>query len=716
MNDSENKDKYIITSALPYINGVKHLGNLIGSLLPADIYARYLRLQGKDVIAICGTDEHGTPAELSALDEGMDVARYCDKYYTIQKDIYEKFGLSFDLFGRTSSPIHYDTTKEVFKNLKKGKYVYKKSQKQLYCLHDKRFLPDRYVTGTCPKCGYENARGDQCENCTTVHDSTTLIEPRCSICNGSDIEVRESEHYFLKLDVLEASLKKWLATKGHWPKTTISIANRWIKDGLRDRCITRDLKWGIPVEEKGMEEKKFYVWFDAPIAYISITRDWARLQGSPDRWKDYWFDQNTQLIQFLAKDNVPFHAITWPATMMGQNKAAPNDEQFVLAHTVKGFQWLNYEDGKFSTSENRGVFTDTALELYPADYWRWYLVAIAPERHDTSFTWQEFQKTVNSDLANTLGNFVQLVSVFINQHFNGKVPEADKLDEPEKEIFAVTRDTASAVKNYMEGYEFQKSLFEVRNLLNDFNRYFQKKAPWKSIKEGNKSEAAVALNTSTKLLKAAAILLEPFIPFSAEKIYGILGLNEDDVHSETWDNISKYASEDYGDLDNHQIAPIGATLFKKIPEKEINAHIQRFGGKELELARNKQERRKQKEKKKQPKTDKAAKPKHATIDDFLHLGLKTGIIKSVERVPKSKKLVKIIVDTGENRQLVAGIGEKYDPENLVGKRIIVVTNLKPRKVFGIESQGMLLAVQDPETGDLSLLTPDKPVKAGLNIS
>ncbi|MFW9995969.1 MAG: methionine--tRNA ligase [Candidatus Odinarchaeota archaeon] len=713
MKTSETEERYIVTSALPYINGVKHLGNLIGSLLPADIYARYLRLQGKDVIAICGTDEHGTPAELSATEESMDVAEYCDKYYKIQSEIYKNFGLSFDWFGRTNSPVHHEQTKEIFKNLKKGGYVYKKKQKQQYCKVDKRFLPDRYVTGTCPKCGYEKARGDQCENCTTVHDAVTLVNPKCAICGKEEIEVRESEHYFLRLDKVQEKLEKWLDTKEHWPKTTMTIARQWIKDGLRDRCITRDLKWGIPLDEPGMEGKVFYVWYDAPIGYISITRDWAKLIGEPDRWKDYWFDKNAKLIQFLAKDNVPFHTITWPASMMGQNEAAPKDQQFVLAHTVKGFQWLNYEEGKFSTSENRGVFTDDALELYPADYWRYYLVAIAPERHDTSFSWEEFQKIVNGDLANTLGNFVQRVSVFLNQHFEGKVPEITAAGDAEKAILAKTRDTAVSVKTSMDGIEFQKSLFEIRNLLNEFNRYFQEKAPWKAIKEGNRDDAALTLNTSAKLLKAAAILLEPFIPFTAENIYGVLGLDKIAIHEERWKNASRYASEDYEDFDGHQVAPIGETLFSKIQNNEIKAHIKRFGGKE---AGEKQVKKEKKVSKKEEKLAEPAKKNYATIDDFLHLGLKTGTIKSVERVPKSDKLVKIIVDTGEDRQLVAGIGEKYDPENLVGTRIIVVTNLKPRKVFGIESQGMLLAVQDPETGELSLLTTDKEFPAGLSVS
>ncbi|MFQ5981567.1 MAG: methionine--tRNA ligase [Candidatus Heimdallarchaeota archaeon] len=704
METSENKEKIIITSALPYINGVKHLGNLIGSLLPADIYARYLRLQGKDVIAICGTDEHGTPAELSALKENMDVAEYCDKYYKIQKKIYEEFGLSFDWFGRTNSPVHHEQTTAIFQNLKKGGYVLRKKQRQLYCRKDERYLPDRYVMGICPNCGYEKARGDQCENCTTVHDAVTLIEPQCAICGLKEIEARESEHYFLKLDEVEEKLKKWLATKDHWPKTTLTIAKQWIKDGLKDRCITRDLNWGIPVEEPGLEGKVFYVWFDAPIGYISITRDWATLQGNPELWKDYWFSPNAKLIQFLAKDNVPFHSITWPASMIGQNDAAPENEQFVLAHTVKGFQWLNYEDGKFSTSENRGVFTDAALELYPADYWRYYLAVIAPERHDTSFSWKEFQNTVNSDLADVLGNFVQRVSVFLNQHFDGKIPVTDQTGDLEEAIFAQARKTANEVQSTLDQIEFQKSLLEIRSLLTKFNIYFQQKAPWKAIKEDNQDDAAITLNTCAKLLKAAAILLEPFIPFTSEKIFQVLGLEKDEVHREQWENIQKYASRNYKELDGYQVAPRGETLFKKISNKEIKTHIQRFGGKVAE------------EETKKSKEEKAAKKTRATIDDFQLLGLRTGIVKNAERVPKSDKLVKIIVDTGEERQLVAGVGEKYAPEDLIGKQIIVVTNLKPRKVFGIKSQGMLLAVQDPERGDLALVTLDKQLPAGLDVS
>ncbi|MFX0113899.1 MAG: methionine--tRNA ligase [Candidatus Hodarchaeota archaeon] len=707
MEANKNKEKYIVTSALPYINGVKHLGNLIGSLLPADIYARYLRLQGKDVIAICGTDEHGTPAELSALKENMDVAEYCDKYYKIQKNIYENFGLSFDWFGRTNSPVHHEQTKAIFQNLKNGGFVVRKTQVQLYCKTDERFLPDRYVMGTCPKCGYEKARGDQCEECTTVHDAVTLIDPKCAICGRKEIDVRESEHYFLKLDAVEEKLKNWLEAKHHWPRTTITIAKQWIKDGLKDRCITRDLKWGIPLEEPGLEGKVFYVWFDAPIGYISITRDWAALQGNPDLWKDYWCYQNTKLIQFLAKDNVPFHTITWPATMIGQNEAASENEQFVLAHTVKGFQWLVYEDGRFSTSENRGVFTDAALELYPADYWRYYLVVIAPERHDTSFSWKEFQKTVNSDLADALGNFVQRVSVFLNQHFDGKIPKAGQLGDLEEVILAKARNTAAKVQTTMDQIEFQKSLLEIRGLLSEFNTYFQQKAPWKAIKEDNQENATITLNTCAKLLKVAAILLEPFIPFTAERIYEVLGLEKESVHEEHWVNIQQYASKDYKELEEHQVAPRGEPLFKKITNKEIKAHGQRFGGKAIE---------EKLEKPKKPKEEKVTKKTQATIDDFQLLGLKTGIVKNVERIPKSDKLLKITVDTGEDRQLVAGIGEKYSPDNLIGKQIIVVTNLKPRKVFGIKSQGMLLAVQDPETGDLALLTMDKQFPAGLDVS
>jgi methionyl-tRNA synthetase len=390
--------------------------------------------------------------------------------------------------------------------------------------------------------------------------------------------------------------------------------------------------------------------------------------------------------------------------MMGQNEAVPESEQFALAHTLKGFQWLNYEEGKFSTSENRGVFTDTALELYPADYWRYYLVVIAPERHDTSFSWKEFQNTVNSDLADALGNFVQRVSVFLNQHFDGKIPIVEQVGELEESIFAKTHRTVDKVQSTMDEIEFQKSLLEIRGLLSEFNTYFQQKAPWKAVKDFERENAAITLNTCAKLLKTAAILLTPFIPFTAERIYEILGLEKNAVHKERWENIHHYTSTDYRELDGHQVAPRGGTLFEKISNKEVQAHIQRFGGKVA------------KEKAEKPKERKIAKKGRATLEDFQLLGLKTGIVKSAERVPKSDKLLKIIVDTGEDRQLVAGLGEKYTPDALVGKQIIVVTNLKPRKVFGIKSQGMLLAVQEAETGELALVTTDKQLPAGLDVS
>lgn len=703
---SENT-KYIVTSALPYVNGVKHLGNLVGSLLPADIYARWLRLTNKDVIAICGTDEHGTPAELSAKGEGLPVKDYVDKYYKIQKEIYERFGINFDHFGRTSTKLHHDLMHEVFANLKKNGFIKKKKITQVFCEDCQRFLPDRYVTGTCPKCGYERARGDQCENCTSVLDSNDLINPRCEICSGNNVKLKESTHFFLKLDEIAPKLEKWVNSNDNWPKTTKSIAKQWLKDGLQERCITRDLSWGIPVNEPGFENKVFYVWMDAPWGYISITQEWAQKIGKPDIWKDYWKDQSTRLIQFLAKDNVPFHTITWPATLMGV------DDGYILADYVKGFQWLNYEGGKFSTSQNRGIFTDVALELFPADIWRYILISIAPERHDTDFTWNEFKKVVNSDLANSLGNFVNRVLHFINQNFDGIIPKAGKLNDIDKELFNDIESTVKKINSLFEELEFQKTLFAIRDLVIQGNKYFQQQQPWKLVKD-DKERAATVLNVGAHFTKSLAMLLSPFIPFTATKIYKYLGIKSD-VHKETWD---KFVDTD--SLTGNKIEQNPEILFNKVSDKELKPIIEQFSGKEASESdkpdvKGKQKKKKKKEKKESSTTENK-KNEYATIDDFIKLGLKIATIKKIENVEGSDKLYKLIIDIGtEERQIIAGLAEVYSKEELLGSQIAVITNLKPRKFkkYNVESQGMLLAAEGDKM--ISLLRPDKKLPPGSDI-
>ncbi len=558
-------EKFLVTSALPYVNGVKHLGNLIGSLLPADIYARWRRMQGHDVLAICGTDEHGTPCELAALAEGLPVAEYAEKYYHVQKDIYEQLGISFDLFGRTSSRQNREITQRLFLRLWEKGYITERTTRHLYCADCSRFLPDRYVIGTCPVCAHPRARGDQCESCTKVLDPTDLLEPRCAVCEGSHLEARESKHLFLDLPKAQPLVEKWVATKDHWPKTTLSIARKWLTEGLHERCITRDLEWGIPVPLDGYRDKVFYVWFDAPIGYIGISMEWAAARGEPDAWEHYWKDPATRLVQFVGKDNVPFHAVIWPAVLMAA------EDGFVLADMLKAFQWLNYEGGKFSTSQGRGVFSDQAVELFPADYWRYYLCVVAPEKGDSDFTWAGFQATVNSDLANVLGNFVHRVLTFLNKHWGGTVPEAAGAGDAEANIRQALALAVREVDAAMEECSFGKAVRAMRAVWQGANIYFDTKQPWHQVK-ADKAAAAVTLNTCVHLCRSFALLASPFIPFTAQQIYANLALDADPAR-EPWASI-----EDWACLSGHTVHPKPTPLFKKIADEQVEELHARFAG------------------------------------------------------------------------------------------------------------------------------------------
>lgn len=686
----ESREKYIVTSALPYVNGVKHLGNFVGSLLPADIYARYLRLQGHDVLAICGTDEHGTPCEVAALEEGLPVEEYAKKYYKIQKKIYEDFYLSFDYFGRTSSPENHAMTQQLFLKLYENGLIKEQEVAQLYSIDDQRFLPDRFVIGTCPHCGYERARGDQCEQCTTLLDAAELINPRSVISDSTNIELRTSKHLFLDLPQMQYRISAWIESKRKiWPKTSYSIAKKWLTEGLKARAITRDLKWGVPVPLDGYREKVFYVWFDAPIGYIGISMEWAKQKGDPDRWKWYWKDPNTKLYQFIGKDNVPFHTVTWPATMMGA------DDGFVLAHIVKGLEFLNFEGDKFSTSLHRGVFTDDALKEFPPDYWRYYLMVIAPERHDTDFQWTGFQQAINRDLSDSLGNFVHRTLTFINTHFTGKVPEYGPFEPPDTAILNKLDQIRQDVKTLLNEVEFQKAIKTIRDFWADCNAYFQEKAPWKAIKE-NVTSAKTTLNISYTLCRALAILGAPFIPGTAVKIYEYLGL-EQDIHSERWDSISAQ-----GVFVGTQIHPNPKPLFQKIDSDQIEALQRRYGGKEApEIIAKKEE-------KIMPLI---------TYNDFMKVELRVGKILEAEKVIGTKKLIRLVVDLGkkEPRQIMTGLADQYDPSSLVQKMVIVVANLQPRKIHGLESHGMLLAIEHADKPDKYIVVMTEGVPPGSRV-
>lgn len=515
--------KYLITSALPYINGVKHLGNLVGSLLPADIYARFLRMSGEEVLYICATDEHGTPAEIAAQEGGMDVRAFCDEQHQIQKDIYSRFNLSFDHFGRSSSVQNKEFTQHIYKQLKANGFIEETEIQAYYSEADARFLPDRYIIGTCPFCGYEKARGDQCESCSKVLDPTDLKNPKSALNPDSKLEIRTTRHLFLKLPLLEGELKTWIdAHKETWPKLSSSIAYKWLAEGLQDRCITRDLSWGFPIPEDGYEDKRFYVWFDAPIEYIGATKELSDLNGTED-WKNWWLNNNDKVhyTQFLGKDNVPFHTIMFPAMILGTR------EKWKMADFVKGVSWLNYYDGKFSTSSKRGIFTDKALDLFPADHWRYALMCMIPETDDANFTWEFFQGFVNSDLANSFGNFINRTIKFSHSKFGTALPAGKDWAADETELEAKLQALLAEYTKNFRALEFRKVVANMREIWSLANVFIDKKAPWSELKTDEaaaKRTIAICIN----LIRVFAITAYPFIPATCDVVFESLGLKPED--------------------------------------------------------------------------------------------------------------------------------------------------------------------------------------------
>jgi len=507
--------RYLITSALPYINGVKHLGNLVGSMLPADVYARHLRAKGDEVLFICATDEHGTPAELAARDAGLDVAEFCRQQHEIQADVCARFGLSWDHFGRTSRVQNHEITQHFADRLDAQGLIEERTTTQLYSVTDQRFLPDRYVVGTCPNCGYDRARGDQCENCTRQLNPTDLINPRSAISGSTDVELRESKHLYFLQSKLAPQLREWIDSQSGWPLIVTSIARKWLDEGLEDRSITRDLTWGIPVNRPGFEGKVFYVWFDAPIGYISSTKEWADLAPESRDWESWWRNDkgadDVRYVEFMAKDNVPFHTLSFPATIIGSG------EPWKLVDYIKGFNWLTYYGGKFSTSDNRGVFMDSALDLLPADYWRWYLIANAPESDDTAFTWELFGDSVNKELVGTFGNFLNRTAAQVTRHFGELVPVGGEVTAAEKELSATLSTRIAAYLEHMDRLEFRRATSELRALWAEGNVYLESRRPWELVKTDPEATARV-LRTALGLARTFAVLAAPIIPTSAQRV------------------------------------------------------------------------------------------------------------------------------------------------------------------------------------------------------
>ena len=565
--------RHLITSAIPYINGIKHLGNLVGSQLPADLYARYLRDRGHDVLFLCATDEHGTPAELAAAKAGQDVASYCAEMHAVQAKIADGFGLSFDHFGRSSSPQNHKLTQAFAGRLAEQGLIREVTEEQVYSNADGRFLPDRYIEGTCPNCGFDSARGDQCDNCTKQLDPTDLIDAHSTISGSKDLEVRTTKHLYLRQSELKGKLADWIDSKGDWPILTTSIAKKWLNDGdgLQDRGITRDLDWGIPVKNgdtdwPGMDGKVFYVWFDAPIEYIACAQEWVDA-GKGQDWESWWRTEkgaaDVRYTQFMGKDNVPFHTLSFPATIMGM------DQDWKLVDYIKSFNYLNYDGGQFSTSRGRGVFMDQALDILPSDYWRWWLLSHAPETSDAEFTWEQFQTDVNKDLADVLGNFVSRITKFCRSKFSEAVPAAGTPGAAEQELIANLTTRIRAYEGHMDAIEVRKAASELRAIWVLGNEYLQTQAPWTTFKT-DPDQAAMQVRMGLNLIRLYAILSAPFIPDASKTM--LAAMNSDDAD---WpDDVAAAMSA----LPGGHAFTVPENLFRKITDDERAEWAERFAG------------------------------------------------------------------------------------------------------------------------------------------
>lgn len=683
--------RYTITAALPYTNGPIHIGHLAGVYVPADIYARYLRLTGNDVAFICGSDEHGVPITIKAKKEGVTPQDIVDKYHAIIKKSFEDFGVSFNNYSRTSAKIHHDTAQNFFKTLyDKGEFIEEVTE-QLYDEKADQFLADRFVTGTCPKCSNEEAYGDQCEKCGSSLNATDLINPKSAI-TGNVPTLKQTKHWFLPLDKHEAFLKEWIL-KGHkkdWKPNVYGQVKSWIDDGLRPRAVTRDLDWGIPVPVEGAEGKVLYVWFDAPIGYISATKEWAERVGKD--WEPYWKDENTKLVHFIGKDNIVFHCIIFPAMLKAEGS-------YILPDNVPANEFLNLEGNKLSTSKNWAVWLPEYLEDFPnqQDVLRYALTANAPETKDNDFTWADFQAKNNNELVAIFGNFINRVVVLTDKYYNGIVPSPSNFTQVDEEVLAAIKAYPDVIASSIERYRFREASQELMNLARLGNKYLADEEPWKVIKvdeERTKTIMFVAL----QIASALATLSEPFLPFTSDKLKNILSVTSSEVHM-SWEDIS---TKNVLLPTGHQIGK-AELLFSKIEDEAIQQQLDKLiASKKANEAANK-----------------AVEPQKDTItyDDFSKLDIRVGTILEAEKMPKANKLLVLKVDTGiDIRTIVSGIAESFSAEEVIGKKVTVLVNLAPRALRGVESQGMILMTENAE-GKLVFVNPDdKSVANGLHIS
>ncbi len=662
-------ERRLITSALPYVNNIPHLGNLI-QVLSADVFARYCRLAGYETLYVCGTDEYGTATETKALEEGITPRELCDRYHAIHRDIYSWFNISFDRFGRTSVPVHTEITQHIFTKLHENGYITEHVLSQPFCEKDQRFLADRYVLGTCPHCRYPDARGDQCENCGKLLDPVELIEPRCSVCSTTPV-IRETKHLFIDLAAILPKLRNWIesaADKGFWARNAVQMTYAWMRDGLKEKCITRDLKWGIPVPLDGYRDKVFYVWFDAPIGYVSITADLT-----PD-WKKWWYaPRDVKLFQFIGKDNIPFHTVIFPSSQLGTG------EEWTTLYHMSSTEYLNYEGGKFSKSKGVGVFGTDAKETgIPADVWRFYVYYNRPEKSDALFTWKDFQEKVNAELIGNLGNLVNRTLQFVSRFYAGRLPEG----RPDEELWQEVRKAEGEIAALLEKVELREAFKRIFALSSFGNKRFQDGEPWKGVKE-KPAETANLIWNLTYLVRDLAILASPYIPSTAERIAKTLG-----VDAIRWSDLGSCSG-----IDSVQKPEL---LFARLEDKEIEALRLRFSGT-------------QKERKDAAAQAAAPSPAEIAAKFRDRVDLRAAKIVEIKRHPDAEKLYIETVDLGtEQRTIVSGLVPHYKEEELLGHTIVLVANLKPALLRGVESRGMLLAASEGKTVEVLFVDHAKP--------
>jgi len=674
-------DRKLITAALPYANGPVHIGHLAGVYVPADVYARFQRRLGKDVAFICGSDEHGIPITIRARKEGVAPQDIVDKYHTIIKKSFEDLGISFDYYSRTTSPKHYEVSQDFFLNLyNKGKFIEEVSE-QYYDEQAGEFLADRYIVGTCPNCGNENAYGDQCEKCGSTLSPSELINPH-SMLSGNIPVLKPTKNWYFPLNEYEDFLNRWIleSHKNDWKTNVYGQVKSWLSEGLKPRAMTRDLNWGVPVPLPGAEGKVLYVWFDAPIGYISFTQEWAEKTGK--NWKDYWQNENSELVHFIGKDNIVFHCIIFPSMMKAHG-------DYILPQNVPAFEFLNLENDKISTSRNWAVWANEYVEEFPGqqDVLRYALLSSAPETKDNNFTWKDFQTKNNSELVGIFGNFINRVAVLTHKYYDGIIPQGNA-EAPE---LAEIRKTAEEIHGFLEKFEFRNALSALMNLARFGNQYLQTEEPWKTIKTDPEKTAAT-LYVSAQIAVALAQLCEPFMPFSSDKLLKMFAVEKAD-----WSAIEENSSL----IGSGHRINVATLLFSKIEDDVIDAQIKKLQDTKANNMKT--------------NTDAEAAKKEITFDDFEKIDLRTATILEAEKVEKADKLLKFKVDTGVDiRTVVSGVAQSFSPEELIGKQVMILLNLAPRKIRGIESQGMFLLTTKPD-GKLSFVTPDDPVANGVSI-